>query len=272
MQNPADFAKKREEKITQLAKQKDERILAYGDKCRAKCEEDLAKLVQGDKSDVLFQINKASVREHYNQELISYKKKQEKKLARDIKRLEKKDKRHFARLNRIWEVDFLRGVIIIGMIIDHLVYDFTSGGVFQMSSIFEYPEGQFFETLKFIMNFASGYWEGNFRLFLRVLGVVLLVFLCGVSSALSKNNFKRGGIIMGAGILVTVALTIFGRITNNHTFSLIMSTLTTLGFLIIFYNGTKLIYMLIERKLYKRSRKFHQCMVQKEFFQIYCNL
>ena len=251
MLNKASLEAKRNEKLTTLKYLSDSKVLSYSTKMDVECENRI-KNEFNTSNDVSEQIKKANLREEYNLKKQAYKAKQDKKLLRQKCLLEKKDKRTLSRLNRVWEVDLLRGIIILGMVFDHLVYDFTSGGTF--AEFFKLPDIHSLDWVRDAITFASGYWDGTFRLSFRVLGVVLLVFLCGVSSILSKNNFKRGGIILGAGIVVTIAINIFGKINNNSIFTVIMSTLTTLGLIIIIYNATRLLYQLVERKLYKRSK------------------
>ena len=243
----------REEKILILKEKYDEDILSYKDKMHLECEEAVKHLKQfDDETPVHFELRKANTRQSYEDKIFEYTLRREKKLNRDIKKLEKKDKAKLSRLNRIWEIDLVRGVIIIGMIVDHLMYDLTFSGLF---GGYMFLDTKNIGWLQYVNLFATGYWEGNFRVFLRVLGVVLLVFLCGISSALSKNNIKRGAILFGIGIAMTIGLNIFGKIINNPAFMVVVSTLTMLGFFIMFYNGAKLLYIFIESRFNKKGFK-----------------
>ncbi|MBE6896349.1 MAG: DUF1624 domain-containing protein [Ruminococcaceae bacterium] len=82
--------------------------------------------------------------------------------------MEKKD--------RIWEIDFLRGIAFICMVYDHVMYD--------LNSIF----GVRVHTIDLIGDFSA----------------VLFMILCGISTTLSRNSLKRGMLVFGAAILLTV--------------------------------------------------------------------
>ncbi len=253
MLNRQILEEKRNNKIVSLKQINEEKFLSFQSKSEIKCSEELASLTKrDDENEISFQIRKANIRQKHIDNLEAYRLKLDKRLKRNIKHLERIDKRRLSHANRIFEIDLLRGIIILGMIVDHLMYDFTFMGLFSGNMFLKTPSLEWLTKLNY---FATYYWDGNFRVFLRVLGVVLLVFLCGVSSKLSKNNFKRGGLLLIAGILMTIALNIFGKIINNDAFSVIFATISALGTLIIVYNGTKLLYMLLEAKLYKRKLK-----------------
>ena len=253
MLTKAKLDQAREEKILLLKEKYDEDVLSFKQKCDAECDEHLKTISKTEnETNVHFDLRKANIRQSYIDKAFLYQERREKKLKRDIKHLEKKDKRKLSNLNRIWEIDLIRGIIILGMIVDHLMYDLTFSGLF---GGYMFLNTSNIKWLQYVNIFAGGYWEGNFRVFLRVLGVVLLVFLCGVSSALSKNNLKRGAILFGIGIGMTIGLNVFGKIIDNPSFVVVVSTLTMLGFLIMFYNGAKLLYIFIESRWIKKGFK-----------------
>lgn len=77
--------------------------------------------------------------------------------------------------NRIWEIDFLRGIAFICMVYDHVMYD--------LNSIF----GVRIHTIDIIGDFSA----------------VLFMILCGISTTLSRNCLKRGALVFGAAMLLT---------------------------------------------------------------------
>jgi uncharacterized membrane protein len=81
---------------------------------------------------------------------------------------------------RIWEIDFLRALAIILMIVFHLVFDLS-----------------YFAGLK--INYSSGfwYWEGK-------AAALLFIFLAGISSGFSRNTVKRGLKVLGFGLVITL--------------------------------------------------------------------
>lgn len=83
--------------------------------------------------------------------------------------------------DRIWEIDFLRGVALILMIYFHLIYD-----------------------LKEIYNFDIDYTSG-FNAFTGRAAGTMFIFLSGISCTLSRSNIKRGLKILGLGLVITAA-------------------------------------------------------------------
>lgn len=80
---------------------------------------------------------------------------------------------------RIWEIDLLRAIAIILMVIFHFVYDLN-------------------EFLGIEINYRSGfwYWEGK-------ISALIFIFISGISSGLSQNTFRRGFKVLGYGMIVT---------------------------------------------------------------------
>lgn len=83
-------------------------------------------------------------------------------------------------MNRIWEIDFLRGLAIILMIIYHLSFD--------LSEMYDYS-----------INYERGiiYIIGK-------LSSTLFIILAGISSTLSRNNTKRSFRVLLFALLITV--------------------------------------------------------------------
>lgn len=152
-----------------------------------------------------------------------------KKIAKYQKRLEKSSKQVISASKRIWEIDFLRGIAIWGMIIDHYIYDFYQlfENIFKIGS-----EGFLYEMRKF----GTAYWINDFRIFVRLFGVFLFIFLCGISCKFAKNNFKRGAMILGLGGVVTGALAIAAAVLKDNSLQILLSTLTVIGLCIIIYS------------------------------------
>jgi len=88
---------------------------------------------------------------------------------------------------RIWEIDFLRAIAIILMVIFHIVYDVN-------------------EFLGIEADYLSGfwYWEGK-------TSALMFIFLAGISSGFSKNTVKRGIKILIFAMVITLVTYIFFR-------------------------------------------------------------
>jgi len=85
-----------------------------------------------------------------------------------------------AKGNRIWELDFLRGIALILMIYFHVLYD--------MKEIFGYPV-----TYESGINFYAGKLSG-----------ILFIFISGISCSLSRSNIKRGIRVLVIALAITL--------------------------------------------------------------------
>lgn len=80
--------------------------------------------------------------------------------------------------NRIHEIDFFRGLLILLVIFDHLMWFIN------------------FYIFKNQQPFINWYWSSNLRYVIRQIVLMLFLFTCGISCHLSKNNAKRGLILL----------------------------------------------------------------------------
>lgn len=88
---------------------------------------------------------------------------------------------------RILEIDFLRAIAIILMVIFHIVYDLN-------------------EFVGLDIDYLSGfwYWEGK-------TSALMFIFLAGISSGFSKNTVKRGIKVLIFAMVITLVTYIFFR-------------------------------------------------------------
>ncbi len=87
---------------------------------------------------------------------------------------------------RIWELDFLRAVCVLLMIFDHTLYDI--GDIFG-EAWYKAQGGELFYNL---WQNAVTYWTSPIREVVQPTVVIIFCTLCGISTAFSKSNFKRG--------------------------------------------------------------------------------
>ena len=140
---------------------------------------------------------------------------------------------------RIWEIDFLRGILIIGMIFDHFMFFLGEFGSL-------YPVGSVPEWLVNVGNFAHAYWWNEVKTAIRFIGVLLFFFLVGVSSKFSKSNLKRALICTGCGIALSLIFMTYSLIFNDNHFSLI-GVITCLGLAMLIYWAGKALHIKIHK-------------------------
>lgn len=139
---------------------------------------------------------------------------------------------------RIWEIDFLRGVLIIGMVVDHFMFFL---GMFSTL----YPEGSLPMWLINTSSFANAYWTNEVKIVIRFIGVALFFLLTGISSKFSKSNLKRSVICMGFGVLLALIYMAYSFIANT-SFFVLFGIITCLGFAMFSYWGIKTLYIKIK--------------------------
>ncbi len=87
---------------------------------------------------------------------------------------------------RVHEIDLLRGFLIILVIFDHLMWFF-------LNYIFHYNHP-----------FLQWYWTSELRFIVRQCVLFLFMFLCGISCHFSKNNARRGGLLLAFAVIVSI--------------------------------------------------------------------
>lgn len=144
---------------------------------------------------------------------------------------------------RIWEIDFLRGVLIIGMLVDHFMFFLGNLVPDLFGGISALPE-----WLQNVANFAHIYWKNPVKVSIRYVGVALFFFLVGVSSKFSKSNLKRGLLCTCFGILMSIGLVIVSKVGNIQYYAL-FPIITCLGVAMLSYWLFKAVFILANGKI-----------------------
>lgn len=107
---------------------------------------------------------------------------------------------------RVWEVDFLRGLMILLVVWDHTMNDIRvdAGGNYKTA---------FFQTL---YDFSCSYSSGALRAVCQPAVVVLFIFTAGLSCSFSRNNFRRCLKLMGASVFFTLGGFAVSLILKRH--------------------------------------------------------
>lgn len=142
--------------------------------------------------------------------------------------------------SRIWEVDFIRGICILLMVMDHYFWEmgYFVYNFFGMSSSVDPIAPSWLLNL---IRDARWYYELDFRIALRYLILFLFFFISGISMNFSKNNTKRGLQILGCGLIITM-LTSIGCLSDILTFPdhfIPFGVLSCFGVCILLVEGIK---------------------------------
>lgn len=107
--------------------------------------------------------------------------------------------------SRITEIDMLRGIAILLMVMDHIFYDL---GFFMESFFTDYPD-KFAFTAK-LYDAAQFYWFNSWRVGVRYFVVFLFLALTGISCSFSRSNLKRGVKLLIFGLALTLVTYLLG--------------------------------------------------------------
>ncbi len=99
---------------------------------------------------------------------------------------------------RVWEIDFLRGAAILGMVIDHFLFDLGS-----LKSYFVNFTDLASPGLIFFSNQMHDYFYGPVRQFFHSLAF-LFFLMSGISCSFSRSNFRHAGKILLFAGLITI--------------------------------------------------------------------
>ncbi|MCM1289392.1 MAG: DUF1624 domain-containing protein [Corallococcus sp.] len=105
---------------------------------------------------------------------------------------------------RVWEVDFLRGFMILFVVWDHLMWDLRNWGPYK---------SDFFNSLYL---FASDYFGGVLRATTHDTFVSLFVLTSGVSCSFSRSNGKRAIKMVSFALLLTAVTYALSSIFNQN--------------------------------------------------------
>ncbi len=144
---------------------------------------------------------------------------------------------------RIFELDIIKAIAIIAMIIDHftILLSFSGGTSGWASFVFSnYNEisSPFMDNLIRIIDIFQ---NSSFRLICHYIFVTIFLAICGISCTLSHSNTKRGIKIIGAGLIITFVTVILSIISGEELY-ILFGILSTLGFSILIYEVIVRIY------------------------------
>ena len=234
MISEATLLKEREDYLARLENRYTKKIENFKEKEGAKIKAKLEKFSSShDETDTA--CYKISLELSYSNKLKKLQDRYSKKLAKKTVKSEIADKERISNAKRVWEIDVLRGIAIWGMIFDHFTADFW---MFFKDLYSPSDQG----WLGALSSMTQDYWSSSFRTGVRLFGLFLFVFLCGVSTRFSKNNLKRSLGLIGFGLAITLALFGISKVTNNDRYQVLLSTITTIGLCLFIYTITSTLY------------------------------
>lgn len=131
--------------------------------------------------------------------------------------------------NRIIELDVFRGVAVLLMIFDHLMYNLWG----LMPMLFsDYPaRGGASQKIAYA---ALKYWRMDLRVDVRYVVLAVFMLLTGICCSLSRSNLRRGLKLMGVALLVTAGTYAVGAVTGNMDITIAFGVLHCIALALIF--------------------------------------
>ncbi|NLB40410.1 MAG: DUF1624 domain-containing protein [Erysipelotrichaceae bacterium] len=130
---------------------------------------------------------------------------------------------------RIFEIDLLRGLLIIMMVVDHLAYDFGQ----LAPSFFLVSDAP--QALRDLIEWCYNYWYEAWRINFRYAVIALFFILSGLSTYLSRNSIKRGKVVLGFGAIISI-FSYFLSITLKTDLFIFFGIISCLGLAMITYS------------------------------------
>ena len=132
------------------------------------------------------------------------------------------------RSGRILEFDLLRGIAVILMMLDHLLYD-----IFSVMPMFfsDYPGKN--PTALALCRAARVYWYHPVREGTRVAVIAVFLLLSGICCHFSKNNAKRGGRLMFLALCITLVSFFIGCFTGDIDFMISFGILHCIALMLL---------------------------------------
>ncbi|MCM1043759.1 MAG: DUF1624 domain-containing protein [Corallococcus sp.] len=136
---------------------------------------------------------------------------------------------------RIWEVDFLRGLMILFVVMDHFFWDVISFKNYYNSAFF-----------KWLLSIAESYRSsitvfGKLEKVTHVAFITMFVLLSGVSSSFSRSNVKRGIKMTIFAIAFSAVTFAVSTIVNNSRVLIVFNVIHVLAFSCLIWSGIEFI-------------------------------
>ena len=144
------------------------------------------------------------------------------------------------RRNRVWEIDFLRGVVFIIVFLYHACWDIS-----MIPQLFSNYYDLANDSFRSVVDLA----DKIFTMPGHSLGVVIVagtfLFLTGVCCTFSRNNALRGAKIFCWGMVITIATVVLSVVGQMNDMLIVFGILHCIGLTVLLYG----LWEIVERKL-----------------------
>ena len=150
---------------------------------------------------------------------------------------------------RIFEIDFLRGLCILLMVMDHFFFDFG----YLIYDLFDITLLTAPDWIISLTEASRFYWSWNVRVITREIIVSLFLFVSGLSSNFSKDNVIRGGQIFGAGLIISIFTCSFDALSfqivhYNPRISIYFGAISCIGLSLFLYSLYERLFLKIDKE------------------------
>lgn len=152
---------------------------------------------------------------------------------------------------RIHEIDFLRGLLMCLVVIDHifnLLRSFNLGWAGGAEAI---AAGTAIQPFYGIYQVANFYWTCPVRAPIRWICLILFCFVSGISCAFSRNNWKRAGQMIALWAFIFVGSNILEAVRSTYNLSLGVRSMRVDFNIIGVLAWSTLIYCFVQEKSWK---------------------
>lgn len=147
--------------------------------------------------------------------------------------------------DRIWELDFFRGLSILLVVVDHAMYDFAR--------VFSFWRSSGSEFLVFLNRIGTQYIDGNVRFLWRPGFLFLFFFTSGLCTAFSRNNFFRGLRLAIVASLISITTYVVDKLFDTNVYAM-FGVIHCMAAIILIYAGVDFLIRLVP-KIYKKIAK-----------------
>ena len=145
---------------------------------------------------------------------------------------------------RIHEIDFVRGVLIILVIMDHLFWCLKAYNL----TWYNRTNIEAFNTIYQIFNF---YWTSVARRIIQPLCLMAFCFVSGISCSFSKNNLKRGILAAGVWAIISIGSNVLQILIDQGWLTIINGVLRVDFDIISVLAVSILLYCIVEKKTWR---------------------